>query len=196
MALRPQTLRYLDASDGLVLIHVDYSDPQFMALAGNPCYLENLAEATFRLKHSGKPVFSFPRYANDDSYIPRDLYESWTLIPSSNNYGNPSTPRLLQDHVRFMAEVIGKKPSEITLAGGGIALTVCVNDFMSYWCRDITPKITSVLNYYLPEKIGRGYLLPQLTDNSAFQFDADSIREHPDIPGAHGVFQAVPSAES
>ena len=93
------------------------------------------------------------------------MADDWQEIQSPSPYSRDLSERNLQLHVDFMAETVGKDPSQMSVAGGGLALGACVTDFMTSYCHELSGPYSSLsLTYDIQRKIKSGKIIPDLTD--------------------------------
>ena len=123
--------------DALVLIH-----PSFHEFFAPSDYRENLLAAVDLAKGSGTPVFIVPDDGVWESLSAEVEGLGLTRIPlSAYDYRVKSrvARRQSQQEVDFLAERIGKRPSQIRLALGGMYAEACVFGFAQTWCREVRP---------------------------------------------------------
>jgi len=135
----PELVRDFDPEihDALVLIH-----PSFHEFHEPSDYRENLLAAVALAKRSGTPVFLVPIEGTWDSLSAE--VDEMDLIPvplSAFDYRVKSrvARRRMQEEVDFLASRIGKRPSQIRLALGGMYAEACVFAHAQTWCREIRP---------------------------------------------------------
>ncbi|MBI2546671.1 hypothetical protein HYV81_05830 [Candidatus Woesearchaeota archaeon] len=141
---------------GLVLVHPDMVIP-------HKSYVQNLALATDAMRSTGI-VFVFPHRDNKHGYIPSELYERWLKIPGSHESLYQGNHQL---EAYFMAWKLGKHPSEIRLAAGGLESGVCVKNWMAVWCRELKVNFDTpepLIKVPVPDPIGYGEIINALTE--------------------------------
>ncbi len=152
--------------DALVYIHPDMAtSPQVI---GNPYYIQNIRLTNKIMYEHQKPVFFFPLSEYFSHYISKKITKNWIKIPSKYYMLSKLDSKDLQDHVDFIAETIGKLPEEISIAAGGMALSVCVTDFMTCWCNYLHGPYSSLaIQKPIERKLREGTIIPDLTDVSS-----------------------------
>ena len=135
----PYVVRDFDPTihDALVLVH-----PSFHEFYEASEYRESLLAAVALAKRSGTPVFHVPIEGKWDSLAAE--IDALGLIPvplATFDYGVKSrvARRHQQKTVDFLAGRIGKRPSQIRLALGGMYAEACVFACAQSWCRDVRP---------------------------------------------------------
>jgi len=156
-------IEYLVPHDALVLIHADMCEQG--EVNGNCDFFDNLEFATYNMEAEDKPIFFLPIYPYLKNMRIQQMSSAWKTIESPSPMIRKLNEEDIQKQVDYMAQVIGKDPSDIMLAGGGLAAGVCVTDFMKSWCENLYGPYNYInLAKDIPRKIKNGTIFPGLTD--------------------------------
>jgi len=138
MATTPNRNLNLTSHDALVLVH-----PTYKKVRRAKHYPYRLLDAIDTANQNDRPVFWVP---DDGDYkwlsnhlSKRHVVQVPDFVQNVASVKYRVLRRRLQKEVDFIADTLGKRPSEITIGFAGMYAAACVFHTAQAWCREVAP---------------------------------------------------------